>query len=301
MNFAEQPPSKEWAGLKYRGERIAEVWFKPEGEPCALTFRIPLESFQVADIRQRLTIENLLKAVAIPCAEVESWHHGGAADAGMDGAQPDLGQALPLPAHDDTHLTIQVRLKAPAEAMACRESGAPEIPPDRWQEVEARWNALLALETSLDTFRISMESLRSEMEAASRHTLATEEKQHALSADMAQWNQLKSRLVYALPKVREFIHRAIWALGTPERKKLEEFFKTHERADVPLAQLDPLHKQLDHLLKERQVLSAQGATIHQECKRIAADTQGALRNLRNNAAASAAKKKGANRMKRKKG
>jgi hypothetical protein len=40
-----------------------------------------------------------------------------------------------------------------------------------------------------------------------------------------------------MPKVKEFIHRATWAMGTPERKKLEEFFKDHIRPHVPLAQM----------------------------------------------------------------
>ena len=84
MSFSEQPPSKEWAALKYKGERIAEVWFKPEGEPLALTFRIPQKSFQIPGMGQRLTTENLLKAVAIATEEVESLHHECASHSGMN-------------------------------------------------------------------------------------------------------------------------------------------------------------------------------------------------------------------------
>src|ERR1700722_3528925 len=76
VNFSEQPPSKQWAALKYRGEKFAEVWFKPEGEPFAVTFRIPRESFQIPGLAHLLTTENLLKAVAIATEEVESWRHG---------------------------------------------------------------------------------------------------------------------------------------------------------------------------------------------------------------------------------
>jgi hypothetical protein len=47
VGFWEQPPSKQWAALKFRGEPLAEVWFKPQGEPSALTFRIPQESFHL--------------------------------------------------------------------------------------------------------------------------------------------------------------------------------------------------------------------------------------------------------------
>lgn len=301
MNFAEQPPSKDWAGLKYRGERIAEVWFKPDGEQFALTVRIPLETFQTPDVRQRLTAENLLKAVAIANEDVESWHHGGIADTAEDGCKSALGHPLPPPPQGDSHLYVHVRLKSPAPAVVQRARNAPEIPPEKWQDAAARWNAILALEATIESVRISMESLRAEMDASSKHTLATEEKQHAVSADMAQWNKQKNRLVYALPKLREAIHRCTWALGTPERKKLGEFFKNHDRPDMPLAELEEVQRQLDYLFKERQVLSTQGATVYQECKRVVAEVQGALRTLRNNAAANALKKKNAMRTERWKG
>jgi hypothetical protein len=131
------------------------------------------------------------------------------------------------------------------------------------------------------------------MEASSRKTLTTEEKLHALNADVAQWNKAKSRVLYALPKVREFIHRSTWATAAPERKKLEEVFKKHIRPRIPFPQMDKVVEQLDNLLKDRQVLSAHGTSIYQECKSIAADVQGALRTLQSNAATRAVKNRGA--------
>ena len=77
MNFSEQLPSKQWATLKFRGEKFAEVWFKPEGDPLALRFRVPQNSFQIPGIGERLTTENLLKAVTLATEEVESWCQGG--------------------------------------------------------------------------------------------------------------------------------------------------------------------------------------------------------------------------------
>src|SRR6478672_1268920 len=97
MNVSEQPPSKQWAALTFKGERIAEVWFKPEGEPLALLFRIPRSSFQVPGIGQRLTAENLLKAVALAPDAVESWRHGGASHSAPDGPDPGLTSPLPPP------------------------------------------------------------------------------------------------------------------------------------------------------------------------------------------------------------
>ena len=52
---------------------MAEVWFKPEGEPFGLAFRIPKESFQISGMVEDLTMENLLKALGIVPEEMESW------------------------------------------------------------------------------------------------------------------------------------------------------------------------------------------------------------------------------------
>jgi hypothetical protein len=95
VNFSDQPPSHEWAALKYRGATIAEVWFKPEGEAVALMFRIPQKSFQAPDTRQRLTTESLLRAVALATDQVESWHLGDASHSGTGGPNPQLGDPLP--------------------------------------------------------------------------------------------------------------------------------------------------------------------------------------------------------------
>jgi hypothetical protein len=127
--------------------------------------------------------------------------------------------------------------------------------------------------------------------------MTPDEKVHALNADVHQWNKAKSRVLYALPKVREFIHRSTWATGTPERKKLEELFKNHIRPRIPFPQMDKVAEQLENLLKDWQVLSAHGASVYQECKSISLDVQGALRTLQSNAAANATKKRGAARAK----
>jgi hypothetical protein len=292
VNFSEQPSSKQWAALKYRGEQVAEVWFKPEGEPFALTFRIPQKSFQIPGMGQRLTTENLLKAVGLATEEVESCRHDGPSPSGMSGPHSELRHPLPPPLQDVTHLHLYVSLKPLPQAIVPNECCAPEIPEAKWQDLEARWNAILGLEANMDALRISMETLWSEMEASSRRTLKAEEKVHALNADVAQWNKAKNRVHFALPKAREFIHRSTWAAGTPERKKLEEVFKNHIRSRVPFPQVDQVVGQLENLLKDRQVLSAHGASVYQECKCISADVQGALRTLQSNAAAKATKKRG---------
>jgi hypothetical protein len=297
VNFSEQPPSKQWAALKYRGDKFAEVWFKPDGEPFALTFRIPQSSFQLPGIGQLLTPENFLKAVGLGPEEVDSWRHEGASPPGTTEPHSELGHPLPPPPPDAGHLNLHVRLKPPPQAVAPKESGEPEIPEATWQDLEARWKAILDLEGTIDTLRIGMDGLRGEMEAASRGTLTTEEKVHAFNADTAQWNKAKSRIVYALPRLRDFIHRATWAGGAPQRKRLEEIFKNHIRPRVPFPEMENVGRELDHLLKDRQALAAQGVTVSQECRGITADVQRALSTLQSNAVANAAKKRAASRKK----
>ena len=299
MNFSEQPPSKQWAALKFRGEKFAEVWFKPEGQPCALAFRIPQKSFQITGMGQLLTAENLLKAVGIAAEEVESWRRGDDPHPGTDGSNPELRAPLPQPPQDVAHLDLQFRLKPPPLGVAGGESGEPDFLLEKWQDLEARWKGILGIEAATDMLRISMEGLRAELEALSKQTLAGDEKLYAVSGDVVQWNKAKSRIHHALPKAREFIHRATWALGTPERKKLEEFFKEHTGPDIALSQMDEVLEQLENLQKDRQVLSAQGTAVYQDCKNTSAEVQGALRTLQRNAAANAYRKKRAMDGKRK--
>jgi hypothetical protein len=292
VNFSEQLPSKQWAALTFRGERTAEVWFKPEGDPLALVFRIPRSSFQIPGIGQRLTTENLLKAVAIATDEVESWRHGGASHSALDGPDPELTNPLPQPPHDVTHLEIHVRLKPPSQEAAHEVSREPEVAPAAWHDLAARWKAVLGLEATVDTLRISMEGLRAELEATLRRMLPADEKVHALAADVAQWNKAKNRAHYALPKASEFIHRATWAAGTPERKRLGEIFKNPIETQTSLPPADEVLQEIENLRKDRQVLSAQGVTVYQECKTISQDVKAALRRLQSNAATRASQKKG---------
>jgi hypothetical protein len=177
------------------------------------------------------------------------------------------------------------------------DASEQEIPPEQWQALEALWKAILGLEASIDSSRINMDGLRAEMEAAFRKTLAVEEKLHALQADVAQWTKAKSRIHYALPKVREFIHRATWALAVPERKRLEEIFRTHIEPRVPLPGVDKVREELEHLQKDRQVLFGQGNAVHQECRGILAEIQRALGTLQRNAADRARDKRRAGREK----
>jgi hypothetical protein len=279
--------------LKFGGEGFADVWFKPEGEPLALLFRIPQNSFQIPGLGHQLTSENLLKAVAIATEEVESCSHGGVLHLGLNGSNPELRNPLPPPPQDVAHLDIYVRLKPPPQTIARKQSGELEGASAKLQDLEARWKAISGLEATVDTLRTSMEGLRAELEASLKRMLTTEEKLHALAADVSQWNKEKSRLRYALPKGREFVHRATWAKGTPERKRLNELFKNHVETPIPVPQMDKVLEELEVLRKDLQVLSAQGVTVSQEFKTISADVQGALRRLQSNAAARAAKKRGA--------
>ena len=278
MNFSEQPPSRQWAALKFGGEEFAGVWFKPEGEPWALTFRIPGKSFRIPGLGQLLTIENLLKSVGIAIEEVESWRYAGLDHDGLNGSNPELKHLLAPPAADLSHLEIRARLKLPFEVTVPQETGESEIPLEKWQDLEARWKAILGVEATMEALRQRMDSLRAEMEASFSKALTSEEKASAMNADVAQWNKAKGRVHHAVPKAKEFIHRATWAVGTPERKKLEEIFKNNIQPHIYFSQMDKVPEMLDNLMKDRQILSAQGQTVFQECTTIYAEIQGAPQN-----------------------
>lgn len=297
MNFSERVPSSEWAPLQVLGEDAAEAWFKPDGDPLALVFRIPRARFEVDDLGQLLTVEDLLAAAAVPNEAVDSWQFLDESHSGMDGTNLELKRLLPPPPPDETHLTVRVRLKPPDRAVARPEISGQEISPQQWQALDALWKGILGLEAAIDALRLGMDGLRSEMETAFKKSLTVEEKVNALQADVAQWTKGKNRVHYALPKVREFVHRATWALAVPERKRLAEVVKDHIEPQVPHPDMDGVREQLGHLQKDRQVLFQQGNAVNQECRGILAEIQRALGTLQRNAAENARRKRSTGREK----
>ena len=177
------------------------------------------------------------------------------------------------------------------------ESREQEIPLEKWQALEAIWRTILGLEASIESSRVGMDGLRAEMEAAFKKTLPVEDKLHALQSDVAQWDKAKNRIHYALPKVREFIHRATFALAVPERKRLDEIYRNHIEPRIPFPEVDSVREQLEHLQKSRQVLFAQGNSVYQECRGIMGEIQRALSTLQRNAADRARQKRSAKREK----
>lgn len=176
------------------------------------------------------------------------------------------------------------------EERTAHERREAEASLERWQGLDASWRAILGLEASIESLRLSMESLRVEMDGAYNRSLAFEDKLNALQADVAQWNTAKNRIHHALPKVREFVHRATWASGAPERKRLGELHKNHIEPRVPFPKMDQEREQMEHLLKDRQLLLAQGNAVNQDCRGILADIQRALSTLQRNAADNARRK-----------
>jgi hypothetical protein len=341
MDFSELPASKQWATLKYKGEKFAEVWFKPQGEPFGLTFRVPRESFQIPGMDQGLTTGNLLRAVGIPIEDIDCWRHGEVLHEGMHGSNPEFNQPFAAPPKDVADLSIHVTLKpllqvgepaetdalpaeeasasedsTPADGAAASEgntaaagSGPVEVDaaanagaaagdsPVRWEDLESRWRTIVGVEAAIDNLRLMVEGMQAQMETAANRPLTTDEKLHATKADLASWARVKARVPFVLPKVREFIHRATWATGTPERKKIEDLFKDESPPEMPFPRLVKLSDQLENLLKDRQVLSAHGVNVQQECKTVANEVLSTLRQLQSNAAANADRKRRAGRYK----
>ena len=171
------------------------------------------------------------------------------------------------------------------------------VPPEYWQALEVRWKSILGQEAGIEALRATLESVRAEMESAYKKSLNVEEKVHALQYDVAQWNKAKSRVHFALPKVREFIHRATWAPGIPERKKMQTIYENHIEPQIPFAELDQASELMDFLQKDRQILTAQGQSVQQECRGIIADIQRSLSTLQRNAVARARTNRDAKREK----
>jgi len=295
VNFSEQPVSTRWTALTHQGKKLAEVWFKPEGEPFVLAFRVPQSSFQNPHVSQLLTLESLLKAVGIAREEVESWRLGSVCHDGQSGANPELKQPLPGPAPGVARLEVYVCIRQPLQVVAPEETPQTKIPSTKEQDTVTRWSAILGLEASIDGLRMAVEGVRAELESAWKKPLSPEERLHALRADVHQWTKAKARVPFTLPKVREFVHRATWVIGTPERKKLGELFKNLLEQNIPLPEMDRLPNELENLLKDLQILSSQGNAVYQECKNVSAEMQGALTRLKNNASTSACRNRNAGR------
>ncbi|HEY2787036.1 MAG TPA: hypothetical protein VGJ05_18895 [Fimbriiglobus sp.] len=297
MRVLEWLPSNKWVALTYLGEEIADAWLEQEGESVSLAFRVPRDRFQLSELQRHLTVENLLTAADVANDEVESWRFGDESPPGPDGTGPGLNEPLPVPLPDADHLTVTVRLKPPAHPEGENEVGGEDVPPEKWQALEALWKTILGIEAGIDSLRLGMDGLRAEMEGAFRKTMGIEEKNNALQADVAQWNKAKTRVHYAVPKVKEFIHRATWSLGTPERKRLGELFKSHIEPRIPFPEMDKAREQLEHLQKDRQVLFAAGNAVNHEGRGILAEIQRAYSTLQRNAADKAKAKRSSAREK----
>ncbi len=226
----------------------------------------------------------MLISAGVPPERVEGWEVAGESFAGLGGANPELKRLLPPPPPGADHLVVTARL-VPACAPA-------DVPPEAWQTLDGVWQAILGLESGIDSLRLSVDALRAEMESAHRRPLVMEEKVHALQADVAQWNQAKGRVHHALPKARDFVHRATWAATAAERKRLGELYETHIAPRVPFPGMDGERERLEHLQKDRQVLLSQGTTVANECRAVLAEVQRALDALRRNAADRARKARG---------
>ena len=281
----------KWAGLELNGKPIAEVSFQSDGDRSIFAFRIPREQFFDRDITEQLTIADVLNAAAISIDEVESWEFLDESHSSMDGTIPELQRILPPPAPGATYLIVQVRLQSPARVENCDQ----EMPPEKWQALDAIWRGILGLEAAIDALRLGMDGLRIEMENSLKKQLHVDEKVHALQSDVLQWNKAKTRVHYSIPKVREFIHRATWAAAQPERKRLEEIVDKYIVPRIPLRDMNRVRERLEHLQKDRQLLFIQGNAVNQECRALCGELQRALSTLQRNAVDRARQKRSAGR------
>lgn len=334
VNSAEPPPSARWAALNYQGNLIARVLFDPEDEAFSVRFRIPADTFRIPGVSQLLTLLNLLKAVGIAAEQVDSWRQGDVSKVGMGGSNPELKRTLAPPPPGASHLDVDVCLtraeasvgpaaggEAEDEVTSLEppptESAGMEVPPETvaplaagsvaeegsnaplsqatWQELELNWRTILGLEATVDGLRASAEGVVSELENLSKQTLGFEEKTEATRADITSWERAKKRIPFVLPKLKDFIHRAIWLLSDPERKQLETLYKDSIEPRIPFPHVANVLNELEVLRKARQNLLAIGNTVQQEGRGVANETQGALQTLKSNAAANVRRRREASR------
>jgi hypothetical protein len=167
--------------------------------------------------------------------------------------------------------------------------------PAKWQQLEARWRGVLGLEATIETLRIRLKVLWAEMEASLKMPLPAQEKLYASAADVSQWTKAKARVYSTLPGAKDFIRRATWATGTPERRRLGEFFKHADGFSIPCTERDEMLEELEVLRQNLQGLSTRGWAVSNECKSVSAGIQQALSNLQSSSAARGAQKRGATR------
>lgn len=293
MDVADLVSFPDWVTLIHMGEEIAEAWTMPEGGGFTFVFLVPRNRLEIEN--PNLSVATLLDAAGLTMDAVESWRLGDDSRSGAGGE--GLEEPLPPPPPDDDQLTVYVQLKRPEQSEAVDEGAIEEVALEQWQLLDGIWSAIVSLESSIDASRLGMDGLRAEMDSAFKRPLAVEEKLNALQADVAQWTKAKSRVHHALPKVREFVHRATWAQTVAERKLLGEFVENHLRPRVPFAGVDKVRERLEHLQKERQVLLATGNAVYQECRGILGEIQRATATLQRNAAERARQKRSAGREK----
>lgn len=276
--------------LSHGGEDVADARLDPDGESFRLTFRVPRERLDGDEGMNPVTIADLLTAAGVSEDEVESWE--------FDQHSPREGEPpQPVEPQDEPLATIGVKLKSAGRTASAAPDVLPDVPPETWQALEAVWKTVLGLEAGIDSLRVGMDGLRAEMEGAFRKQMGIEEKLHAMQADVILWNKAKSRVHYAVPKVREFVHRATWAAAAAERKRLGELFKSHIEPRIPFPGIETVRERMEHLQKDRQILLAQGNAVGQEGRALLAEIQRAFGTLQRNAADRARQKRSAGREK----
>ena len=153
----------------------------------------------------------------------------------------------------------------------------------------------LGIEASIETVRRSTANLVNELETLLQASLSIEERTDATRMDITSWERAKKRIPFSLPKLNDFIHRAVWAATAPESKQLETLYKEHIEPQIPFPNVANALNDLEALQKTRQTLLAVGHAAYQEGKAISAEAQGALQTLKNNAATNARNRRNASR------
>lgn len=260
MRALPRPASIVWEPLRLRGDGalIGWVWYFPPTAPQTVQIHLPLET--VAHGGTRLTIQNLLEALALPVEELQGWEIGGTVYTLDVGADALLTQ--PLPVVTGSPLVVHLRLRAsagmavagcaaaapwsaePSRGEAAALSGVPVM--QVLEALEADWLAIVQIERNLEAIRKQFASMQGRLQALNRD-LSPEEFRAADNQDRKDWLDARRWLRTAADQLsrysREYDIGAVSDAGG--RLRFEELYRNHIRPRRPCAGLSRIQLEFE--------------------------------------------------------
>ena len=282
MDFSKRAPSTKWTTLTYEGAVVAQVWFKPEGNPVGLQFLMPTRAFQLPDLENHLTMANLLKTVQIELKEIQSWTCSGIVHEGMNGTNPDFNKRIGPSSNSSDPVPIDVLLNS---------GHASEITPEQWNDLASRWDKIALLESEISRIRTEAERLCAKLDSLWNTTLTLEDK-YASRLDIAKWEEAKKRIPHLRPELIGFLKswNSIAAASIETKSRFVELIKTRNSSFSQMEMSNALNE-LESIRKNRQVWISRGNDLCNLAQGVMSRAQVVLGQLKSSAKANFARKK----------